>query len=131
MAHKAPESTKTAPPEVKILQQVVGTFLYYARAVNPKMLMVLNSIASEQANSIEATAKSVNQLLNYAATHHESITRYHASGMTLHIHSDTSFLSESGAKSRVGGYHYLSTASEDPKKAPPKQPPLNGTIHVK
>ena len=57
--------------------------------------------------------------------------RYHSSGMTLHIHSDASFLSEPGSKSRVGGCHYLSTASADPKKATPKQPPLSGPIHVK
>ena len=31
---------------------------------------------------------------------------------------------------RAEGYHYLSTASEYPKKAPLKQPPLNGPVHV-
>ena len=50
--------------------------------------------------------------------------------MTLHIHSDTSFLSEPGAKSIVVGCHYLGTASADPKKSPPNQPPLNLTIHA-
>ena len=50
--------------------------------------------------------------------------------MTLHIQSDASFLSEPGAKSRVGGYHYLSTASAYPKKVPPKQLPINGQINV-
>ena len=69
-------------------------------------------------------------MLNYAATHSEAITRYHASSMILHIHSDASFLSDPGAKSRGGGYHYLSTASEVPDKAYLKQLPLNGTANV-
>ena len=51
--------------------------------------------------------------------------------MILHIHSDTSFLSEPGAKSRAGVYYYLSTLAADTNKAPIKQPPLNGPVHVK
>ena len=51
--------------------------------------------------------------------------------MILHIQSDASLLSEPGAKSRAGGYDYISTATADPNKAPIKQPPLNGTVHVK
>ena len=129
LAPKAPESPKKAPPEVKTVQQVVVMFLYYARAVDPTMLLALNSIASEQANSTEATDKSVTQLLNYAAMQHEAITRYHASCTIPHIHSDALFLSEPGAKIRAGEYHYLSTALADPKKATPKKPPLNGKIH--
>ena len=104
--------------------------MYYARTVNPTMIVELNSIAAEQANSTGQTAKPVTPLLNYSTTHSEVITRYHASGMILHSHSDASFLSELGAKSRAGGYHYLSTASADPKNGHPKHPPLNGPDHV-
>ena len=100
------------PPESNTVQQVVDTFLYYERTVNLIMLVALNSINPEQANSTESTAKAVTQLLNYAATHSEAITRYHASGMILHIHRDASFLSDPGSNIRVGGYHYLSTASK-------------------
>ena len=92
--------------------------------------MALNSIAVEKANSTEATAKAVTQLLNFASKHSEAITRYHANVVIFHIHSDASFLSEPGAKRRGGGYHYLSTASADPNKAPLKQLPLNVPIHV-
>ena len=95
------------------------------------MLVDLNSIAAEQAKITEATAKSVTQLLNYAATHSEAITRYHASGMILHIHSDSSFLSEPGANIRAVKYHYLRTASADPNKYPLKKPPLNVPVHIK
>ena len=130
LAHQVPESPKIALPEANTVQQVVVTFLYFLRAVNTTILVALNIIASEQANSTEATAKSVTQLLDYTATHPEAIMRYHASDMTLHIHSYASFLSEPRSMIRAGGYHYLGTASEYPKNPPPKQPPLNGTIHA-
>ena len=130
LAHQAPGSPNLAPPESNIVQQVVGTFLYYACAVNLTMLVALNSIAAEQASSTEATTKAVTQLLNCAATHYEAIKRYRTSSMILHIHSDASFMSDPGAKSRVGGYHYLRIASAYPKKSPRKQPPPNGSVHA-
>ena len=69
--------------------------------------------------------------MNYVSTHSEAIKRYHTSVIILHIHSDTSFLSDTGANSRAGGYHYLSTSAADPNTASLKQPPLNGPGHVK
>jgi len=51
--------------------------------------------------------------------------------MHLHIHTDASYLSEICARSRAGGYFFL---SNKPKKLPPEPhdtpPPLNGAIHV-
>ena len=110
---------------------MIGNFLCYACTVNPTILVTLNSITTEQAKIIEATAKAVTDMINYASMHSEAITRYHVIGMILHTHSNASFLSEPGAKSRSGGCHYLSTASADPNKAPLKQPPLNRPVHVK
>ena len=93
LAHQSPESTNISLPEANTVQQVVGTFLYYARAVDPTMLVALNIITAEHSNSIEATTKSVTQMINYVDTHTELITRYHKIGVTLHIHSDASFIS--------------------------------------
>ena len=93
--------------------------------------MALNIIAAEQSNSTKATAKAVTQLLNYADTHSEYITRYHASDMILHINNDALLLSDPGEKSRAGGCYYLSMASADPNKDPIKQPPRNGPVHAK
>ena len=51
--------------------------------------------------------------------------------MILHIHSNASFISDPGAKSRAGGYHSIIMASADTNKAPPKQLPFNGQVHAK
>ena len=103
LAHPKDESPAQNPEEANTVQQVVGKFLYYVRAVDPTILVALNTIASQQLKSTLETAKNMVQLLNYAATCPEDITRYHASGMTLHMHSDASFLSAPGAKSEKGG----------------------------
>ena len=41
--------------DTQLIQQITGTFLYYARAVNPTMLVALSAIASTQAKPTVAT----------------------------------------------------------------------------
>ena len=118
LAHPEDEYPALNTEEANTVQQVVGTFLDYARTVDPTIPVALNTIESQQSKSTQETAKKVVQLLNYATTYPEVITRYHTSGMSLHMHSDTSYLSAPGAKIRAGGYHYLSEPSSDPKTPP-------------
>jgi hypothetical protein len=102
--------------DVNKLQQLTGTFLYYARAVDPTLIMPINVLASEQSNATEVTADKVIKLLNYCSTHHETKIRYHASDMILHIHSDASYLSENEAKSRAGEFFYMGNTTKNNKK---------------
>ena len=53
----------------KIVQEVMGIFLYYAHAVDPTILTALGSITPQQENSMEQTMKKVKQFLDYASTH--------------------------------------------------------------
>ena len=92
MAYKAPESSNLSPPKSNILQEVVGNFLYYERAVYPIMLVELNILDVKQSNITQATSKLVTQLLNYSSAHSEAITIYCSSGMVLQIHSGAHFL---------------------------------------
>jgi hypothetical protein len=102
--------------DVNILQQLKGTLLYYAREVDPTLIMPINVLASEQSNATEVTADKVIKLLNYCNTHPETKIRYHASDMSLRIHSDTSYLSENEAKIRVGGFFYMGNRNKHNKK---------------
>jgi hypothetical protein len=94
------------------LQEVVGTFLYYARALDHTMLVALGTLAAAQADGTQATMKALTHLLNYAATHPTITLRYHASDMLLRVHSDASYLSETRARSRAGGFFYLGSHSD-------------------
>jgi hypothetical protein len=88
------------PKEDKnIVQDVIGTSLYYTGCVNSTMLAALGSITTQQANPTENMMKKVQQYLDYASTHPDAIVTYHASDMVLAGHSDASYLSKSKARS--------------------------------
>ena len=111
------------------IQQIVGTFLYYARAIDNTMLPALNNISSHQSAPTAKTAAQIAQLLDYAASNPDAVVKFVASDMVLHIHSDASYLSLPKARSRMAGYFYLSDSPPDPTK-PPTNPTHNGPILV-
>jgi hypothetical protein len=42
--------------EIKLVQDIVGTLLYYARAINPTLLAALSTITTRQDNGTQAVA---------------------------------------------------------------------------
>ena len=87
------------------------------------MLVSHGMLASAQSKGTETTMEAAIQLLNYCATHPDAIIRFHASDMILHIHSDASYLSASGARSQYTGYFPLSTNIGDTAPSLDAQPP--------
>jgi hypothetical protein len=67
------EDVDTSPPldkkGKKYIQEVIGTYLYYARCVNSTVLLALGFLATQQANPMQNTKKLVHQFLDYATTH--------------------------------------------------------------
>jgi hypothetical protein len=53
----------------KHIQQIVGSFLYNACAIDPTILMALLAIASQQSDPTEETNGRVHQFLDYMAAH--------------------------------------------------------------
>jgi hypothetical protein len=106
-----PIDPDTSPPlsedQKKQVQRVVGSILYYARAVDLTVLMALSTIASEQAKGTEQTWQRCKQLLDYLATNPNATVRFYASDMILNIHSDASYLSEKNAHSRACGHFFM------------------------
>jgi hypothetical protein len=93
--------------KIKHVQDIVSTLLYYARAVDPTLLDALSTIATRQANGTRAVADTCHQLLDYVVTHPNAGLCYHAYDMILAIHTDASYLSEMGGRSRAAGHFYL------------------------
>ena len=100
------------------VQQVVGSLLFYARALDPLLLTALNSIATEQARATIDTAKKITKILNYCATNPDNVLRFYASDMQLYVHSDESYLTTTSARSRAGGHYFLGNKLKDPTKPP-------------
>jgi hypothetical protein len=64
--------------------------------------MTLSTIAREQFSNL-----SVNQMLDYCATHPNTTIHFRASDMILNIHSDASYLNAPQSHSRVSGHFFL------------------------
>ena len=73
--------------EKKIIQEVMGTILYYARAVGANMYLALRIVASQQSNPIENPMKKVTYFLGRIATHSNTIITYHVSDMVFVMYS--------------------------------------------
>ena len=116
--------------DTKRVQQVVGTLLYYARAIDNTMLPALNDIAASQSAPTHTTAEQLTQLLDYCTSHPDASIKFSASDMVLRVHSDASYLSAPKSRSKVGGFFYLSSRPQNPKKTELDSVPLNGPVHV-
>jgi hypothetical protein len=63
------DSPDLSPTDVTRLQQLGGTLLYYACAVDPTLIIPVNVLASEQTKAIAATVDNIILLLNYFTMH--------------------------------------------------------------
>jgi hypothetical protein len=126
---QAPLPIDTSQPlgdkEIKAVQKIVGSILYYARAVDMTVLMALSTIASEQTKGTERTMEKAMQVLDYLATHPDATIRFRATDMVMNIHSDASYLSESQSRSRACGHFFLGWL---PVEGQPIR--LNGAFHT-
>ena len=62
---------------ITCLQQIIGTFLFYARAIDNTLLVALGTLAAAQTKGTEQTVEATIQLLNYAATNQETAIQFH------------------------------------------------------
>jgi len=116
-------SPRLSDEEIKEIQQIIGSMLYYARAVNITVFVALSSIASKQTRGTTNTMAKAKQLLDYLVTHPDATIRLRASNMVLNVHSDASYLSEMKAHSRTCGHFFMGWSPKD--KYPIK---LNGAF---
>ena len=110
---------------IKHVQKIVGSILYYARAVDMTVLMALSAIAVEQTKATTKTLGKRIQLLDYLASNVEAKVRFYASDMIMNIHSDASYLLETGARSRACGNFFMGWM---PKNGEPIK--INGAFYV-
>jgi hypothetical protein len=123
-AQPPPTTDNSAPLDTAAilrLQEIVGSLLYYARAVDCTMLTAVNHIASEQSRPTQHVMDMAERFLQYAASYPAHEIVYKACDMVLHIQSDASFLSRSKSRSVAGGILYCdnadATASADKQAA--------------
>ncbi len=77
------------PVGIKRIQAIIGALLYYARAVDNKLLVALSTLGTQQvsATTTTATKADCDWLLDYCATYPDDGIIYRASDMVLAAHS--------------------------------------------
>ena len=91
MTHPMDNRAKLSPQAIKHLKQIVGTFLFYSRVVNPTMLTALSIIATEQTQGTHTTKEKAEHFLNYAASHPNTTIKFY----------------KRQGRSHTGGHFYL------------------------
>ena len=115
------------PDKIKEVQQITGSLLYYARAIESPILPALNEISHRQASPTANTLSKCKMLLDYCATHPNGKVRFKASDMVLNVDTDAAYLVLPGAKSRIAGTYYM---AEHPQSSKTPNPTLNGAVHI-
>eukprot|EP00804_Cyclotella_cryptica_P012525 CCRYP_017709-RA/>CCRYP_017709-RA protein AED:0.38 eAED:0.38 QI:0/0/0/1/1/1/2/0/312 len=127
----ADDSALLSNTDKTFVQEVIGVFLYYARAVDCTMLPALGSLATQQSAPTQNTMSKIHQFLDYAMTHPDAMITYRASNMILAVHSGASYLSETKARSRAGGHFSYQKAIRPPQQRRHLNPRTNHqTRHV-
>ena len=113
-----PEDDTTAPMDSqgkKRVQGIVGALLYYAQAVDNKLIIGLSAIGSQQAAVPQRTNKAINQILDYCATYPAYGILCRSSYMVLCAHSESGFQNESKGHSRAVAHVFLSENNTIPR----------------
>ncbi len=110
---------------INCAQQIVGSILYHAWAVDMTVLKALSLIAVEQMNATEKTMVRCTQLLDYLLHNADAKVHFIASDMILNIHSNASYLSEAKAPSRTCGIFFMGWMQKNGELIC-----LNGAFHV-
>ena len=113
---------------IRRIQSIVGSCLYYGRAMDGTILTSLNDIGTQQAQPTQNKNAEADWLLDYLHTHPDAELLFKASDMVLWVDSDAAYLVKPGAKSRMAGFYYLS--SHPDKLSSGAKPSLNGAIHI-
>ncbi len=128
------EAQRPLPPDlsplldkkgIRRVQQIVGSILYYARAVDMTVLMALSTLAIEQTEATKNTMSKCVQLLDYLAHHSDAKVHFYASDMVMNIHSDALYLSEGKARSQTCGHFFMGWMPKDGDSIR-----INGAFHV-
>lgn len=96
--------------DITTLQEIVGSILYYARAVDPTMLTATNAVSSEQAKPTQRVREQAVRLLQYARAYPANEVVFRKSKMQFILQVDASYLSRTKGRSVAGGIGYFGDA---------------------
>lgn len=112
------ESPEATPRQKVCTQQIVDSFLHYARAMDPTIHTALNDLANQQSKPTNQTIQRVKHFLEYMTTHPNVVIWYYASEIA-------SYLTVPKDCSCASRHYYLGSILQGNKPVY-----LNGIIHI-
>ena len=109
---KSDTSSPFSDEQIKRVQDIVGTFVWYSCACDPTLAASIRAIASRQTKGTKDVVAACHQLLFYLETHPDTTIWYHVSDMILAFDTDASYLSELGGKIRTMAYYYMTNKNQ-------------------
>ncbi len=97
-------SATLSPERLLRVQEIIELLLYYARAMDNKLLVALNAIAARQFKVTIRTEQLIHTLLDYVAMYPSYGIVYRASNMVLCAHADAGYLNKTKSCSRAGAH---------------------------
>jgi hypothetical protein len=98
--------------DTKILQELTGCLLYYARGADPLMLPAVNDMGSRQATPTQEVKEMGVRLLQYSRAFPNNEVVFRKSKMHFIMQCDASYLSKSKGRSVAGGIGYFGDADK-------------------
>lgn len=92
---------------IKHVQNIVGSFLCNAWALDATILIALNEIADNQATPMKQTKHQVQHFLDNMSWNPNAVIHLCVSYIILNVHSDASYLTALQACSQASGYYFL------------------------
>ena len=130
---KSPQLTPTdaspdaSPAQKKIIERVVGSLLFYARAVDASFLTAVGALSAHQSSPTLTHVAAADRLLSYACSHPHHTRMIRPSNMILSGITDGSYLSRPNSGSVAGGSFHLGPIPSADASTPPHTP--NAPLH--
>ena len=113
-----------------MVREIIGSVFFFARMLDLTLLLLTNERALQQTDSTTTTLNLCTWSLNCIATHPNPSIACKKSDMILWISSDSSCLSVSKVRSRIGGYHFLGNKYDPTKPIALQRVLINAPTHV-
>jgi hypothetical protein len=104
--------------DLRTLQEILGGALFLCISVRVDIATAINIVACRQAHPTQLVLAAAIRILRYLKKHPNRGLTFKASDMILKCHSDASYGSEPGFRSRSGGIYYFGNKDDDMINAP-------------
>ena len=111
-------TTTLSDTDLRTLQEILGGALFLCISVRVDIATAINIVACRQSHPTQLVLAAAIRILRYLKEYPNRGLTFKASDMIIKCHSDASYGSEPGFRSRSGGLYYFGNKNDDMINAP-------------